>query len=127
MTAGVIRRSIIVHTRISGGNKQFVPEEVLFVQPSETSFSISNSFCNSPEITLCVDAYYRKKSDEQRYESMMKDDVSNTYHRLIRYVKPPDQSSGGDDGSAAFRAHVDSTFLTLIPALGDDDDGRPPV
>jgi hypothetical protein len=34
--------------------------------------------------------------------------------------------------TAAFRAHVDSTFLTLIPALGnddddDDDDGRPPV
>jgi hypothetical protein len=57
----------------------------------------------------------RKKSDEQRYESMMKDDVSNSYHRLIRYVKPPDQSSGGDDGSAAFGAHVDSTFLTLIP------------
>jgi hypothetical protein len=46
---------------------------------------------------------------------MMKDDVSNSYHRLIRYVKPPDQSSGGDDGSAAFGAHVDSTFLTLIP------------
>ena len=87
------------------------------------------TFSIAPQPRRGTDAYYRKKSDEQRYESMMKDDVSNSYHRLIRYVKPPDQSSGGDDGSAAFRAHVDSMFLTLIPALGDndDDDGRPPV
>ena len=32
-------------------------------------------------------------------------------HRLIRYLKP--QSSGSND--AAFNAHVDSSFLTLIP------------
>jgi hypothetical protein len=53
-----------------------------------------------------------RKSHEQRdvLHTMMKDDVSNSYHRLIRYLKP-DQSSD----SAAFQAHVDSSFLTLIP------------
>jgi hypothetical protein len=42
-------------------------------------------------------------------KKFVKDDVSNSYHRLIRYLKP-DQSGG-----PAFRAHVDSSFLTLIP------------
>ncbi len=39
------------------------------------------------------------------------DVVSNSYHRLIRYLKPVDASDVGP----AFRAHVDSSFLTLIP------------
>jgi len=37
-------------------------------------------------------------------------DVSNSYHRLIRYLKPQQSSDG-----MAFQAHVDSSFLTLIP------------
>lgn len=37
-------------------------------------------------------------------------DVSNSYHRLIRYLKPQRGSE-----AAAFDAHVDSSFLTLIP------------
>eukprot|EP00804_Cyclotella_cryptica_P002373 CCRYP_004079-RA/>CCRYP_004079-RA protein AED:0.00 eAED:0.00 QI:109/-1/1/1/-1/1/1/96/499 len=40
----------------------------------------------------------------------LEDRVSNSYHRLIRYLKP--QPSNND---AAFDAHVDSSFLTLIP------------
>ena len=39
---------------------------------------------------------------EQTYESS---DVSNSYHRLIRYLKPQQSSDG-----AAFQAHVDSSF-----------------
>ena len=38
------------------------------------------------------------------------DQVSNSYHRLIRYLKP--QSA---ENRTAFDAHVDSSFLTLIP------------
>lgn len=38
------------------------------------------------------------------------DQVSNSYHRLIRYLKPQP-----DANNAAFAAHVDSSFLTLIP------------
>ena len=37
-------------------------------------------------------------------------DVSNSYHRLIRYLQPQPSST-----AAAFKPHVDSTFLTLIP------------
>ena len=52
--------------------------------------------------------------------------MSNSYQRIIRYLKPKQQQqqssiSGGateekeDDDDAAFWPHVDSTFLTLIP------------
>lgn len=44
----------------------------------------------------------------QHQSEMVASDVSNSYHRLIRYLKP--QQSG-----AAFQAHIDSSFLTLIP------------
>lgn len=37
------------------------------------------------------------------------DQVSNSYHRLIRYLKPHSAAR------TAFDAHVDSSFLTLIP------------
>ncbi|KAL7539660.1 hypothetical protein ACHAWF_006482 [Thalassiosira exigua] len=37
-------------------------------------------------------------------------DVSNSYHRLIRYLTPQPSGAG-----AAFQAHVDSSFLTLVP------------
>ncbi|KAL7517628.1 hypothetical protein ACHAWX_002540 [Stephanocyclus meneghinianus] len=36
--------------------------------------------------------------------------VSNSYHRLIRYLKPKPNNE-----ETAFQAHVDSSFLTLIP------------
>lgn len=52
-------------------------------------------------------------TDTQQGEStdtMVKEDISNSYHRLIRYLKP--QQS--DDG-AAFQPHYDASFLTLIP------------
>ena len=42
--------------------------------------------------------------------------VSNSYQRLIRYLKPQQQAGGATtDNDAAFWPHVDSTFLTLIP------------
>jgi len=44
---------------------------------------------------------------------MKADDVSNSYHPLIRYIEPPNDDDGGS--RVAFGAHVDSTFLTLIP------------
>jgi len=52
---------------------------------------------------------------EQQSEStnMIKDDISNSYHRLIRYLKPKETTDETTD--AAFKAHYDSTFLTLIP------------
>ena len=45
------------------------------------------------------------------------DTVSNSYQRIIRYLKPKSSSSSGDVAAndAAFWPHVDSTFLTLIP------------
>lgn len=36
--------------------------------------------------------------------------VSNSYHRLIRYLQPDENATG-----AAFEPHVDSSFLTMIP------------
>lgn len=41
------------------------------------------------------------------------DNVSNSYQRIIRYLKP--QSAAAAETDAAFWPHVDSTFLTLIP------------
>jgi hypothetical protein len=41
------------------------------------------------------------------------DNVSNSYQRIIRYLKPQEGSNSEND--AAFWPHVDSTFLTLIP------------
>jgi hypothetical protein len=46
------------------------------------------------------------------------DTMSNSYQRIIRYLKPKPSllsANGGDDDDAAFWPHVDSTFLTLIP------------
>ena len=41
-------------------------------------------------------------------------DVSNSYHRLIRYLEPS-KVEGSEPIPAAFGAHIDSSFLTLIP------------
>jgi len=51
---------------------------------------------------------------------MEADNVSNSYQRLIRYLKPqqsnnPEDGEAITDADAAFWPHVDSTFLTLIP------------
>ncbi|KAL9185057.1 hypothetical protein ACHAXT_002834 [Thalassiosira profunda] len=46
------------------------------------------------------------------------DTMSNSYQRIIRYLKPKPASSSSNEGAeddAAFWPHVDSTFLTLIP------------
>lgn len=43
-------------------------------------------------------------------DTACQDQVSNSYHRLIRYLKPQSNKD-----NAAFDAHVDSSFLTLIP------------
>ncbi|KAL7544107.1 hypothetical protein ACHAXR_013585 [Thalassiosira sp. AJA248-18] len=51
-----------------------------------------------------------KNTDQLEPNASMAGDVSNSYHRLIRYLKPQQSSDG-----AAFQAHVDSSFLTLIP------------
>lgn len=46
--------------------------------------------------------------------TMIASDVSNSYHRLIRYLEPSNVE-GSEPVAAAFGAHVDSSFLTLIP------------
>jgi hypothetical protein len=46
------------------------------------------------------------------------DTMSNSYQRIIRYLKPKQPANDeqtADDNDAAFWPHVDSTFLTLIP------------
>ena len=47
------------------------------------------------------------------------DTMSNSYQRIIRYLKPKqpvaNEEQAEDDNDAAFWPHVDSTFLTLIP------------
>ena len=57
----------------------------------------------------------QQTSDNTKQQSestnMIKDDISNSYHRLIRYLKPKDETAV----DAAFKAHYDSSFLTLIP------------
>lgn len=61
---------------------------------------------------LIDDGTLVKQSDDSENEQQgyTSNDVSNSYHRLIRYLKP--QAQSGD--TPAFQAHVDSTFLTLI-------------
>lgn len=49
---------------------------------------------------------------EEESESMSGSDVSNSYHRLIRYINSRPST---DEDTAAFHSHVDSSFLTLIP------------
>ena len=57
--------------------------------------------------------HVQQSMDTQQGESidaMVKEDISNSYHRLIRYLKPQQSDNG-----AAFQPHYDSSFLTLIP------------
>lgn len=58
-----------------------------------------------------VNQHSHLKETQPQPDSMASDNVSNSYHRLVRYLKPK-ENNGGD---AAFQAHVDSSFLTLIP------------
>lgn len=50
--------------------------------------------------------------EEGDSQSMIGSDVSNSYHRLIRYINSEPST---DEDTAAFNSHVDSSFLTLIP------------
>lgn len=43
------------------------------------------------------------------------DTMSNSYQRIIRYLKPKPASEQDTQNDEAFWPHVDSTFLTLIP------------
>ena len=64
-------------------------------------------------------------NDSQQHELVSEnhaeiaDTMSNSYQRIIRYLKPKqpsaDQMEGDAEDDAAFWPHVDSTFLTLIP------------
>ena len=61
----------------------------------------------------CTDITTNRRQHEMVSDNADKiaDNVSNSYQRIIRYLKP--QSAAQED--AAFWPHVDSTFLTLIP------------
>ena len=72
---------------------------------------------------LLDDCTLEDNCERQPHDSMtpdkadeIADTVSNSYQRLIRYLKPQQQAGGATaDNDAAFWPHVDSTFLTLIP------------
>ena len=68
--------------------------------------SISGNISEDPEINEEGHALLREKFQ-----------VSNSYQRLIRYLKPPplQEATMKTEDDAAFWPHVDSTFLTLIP------------
>eukprot|EP00580_Thalassiosira_gravida_P020533 CAMPEP_0201677938 /NCGR_PEP_ID=MMETSP0494-20130426/45165_1 /ASSEMBLY_ACC=CAM_ASM_000839 /TAXON_ID=420259 /ORGANISM="Thalassiosira gravida, Strain GMp14c1" /LENGTH=529 /DNA_ID=CAMNT_0048160999 /DNA_START=199 /DNA_END=1785 /DNA_ORIENTATION=- len=68
--------------------------------------------------TKLLDDCSSSSSSDQ--SAMAADNVSNSYQRLIRYLKPqqsnnPEDGETKTDADAAFWPHVDSTFLTLIP------------
>ena len=69
--------------------------------------------------TTCPNNDHQQKQQSQVEEPKLGDNVSNSYHRLVRYLKPeqPPSSSQNNDNNdaAAFQPHVDSSFLTLIP------------
>lgn len=78
-------------------------------QGMDTLFNIGLQITSA---VLDTDAHFTKKIiDSGKHQSSAAgwDAVSNSYHRLIRYMKP------ADTFDAAFSAHVDSSFLTLIP------------
>lgn len=50
--------------------------------------------------------------NKESESTAMGKDVSNSYHRLIRYIN---SGPSTDEDTAAFRSHIDSSFLTLIP------------
>ena len=50
--------------------------------------------------------------NKESQSTAMGKDVSNSYHRLIRYIN---SGPSMDEDTAAFRSHIDSSFLTLIP------------
>jgi len=66
----------------------------------------------SPQSTrkLIDDGTHLQEKTTCNGQTLMKEDVSNSYHRLIRYLKPQQDGDG-----TAFKAHVDSSFLTIIP------------
>ncbi|KAL7463848.1 hypothetical protein ACHAXS_004199 [Conticribra weissflogii] len=53
-------------------------------------------------------------SRDKNKQSSPGDFVSNSYHRLVRYLQPK-ANNKDDQNNASFQAHVDSSFLTLIP------------
>ena len=61
---------------------------------------------SADDVSSCTDDMESNNADE------IVENVSNSYQRIIRYLKP---TSAANDEGAAFLPHVDTTFLTLIP------------
>ena len=61
----------------------------------------------------CTDVHGEQHEMTSDNADKIADNVSNSYQRIIRYLKP--QSAAAAEEDAAFWPHVDSTFLTLIP------------
>ena len=60
---------------------------------------------SAADVSSCMDDMTSNNADE------IAENVSNSYQRIIRYLKPMSATNEG----AAFLPHVDTTFLTLIP------------
>lgn len=61
----------------------------------------------------CTDVSTQQHDMVSHNADKIADNVSNSYQRIIRYLKPDSAQAATKD--AAFWPHVDSTFLTLIP------------
>ena len=74
-----------------------------------------NSESTNKLLDDCKDVFSSREQHEMVHHNADKigDAVSNSYQRIIRYLKPPSAAAAKED--AAFWPHVDSTFLTLIP------------
>ena len=74
-----------------------------------------NSESTNKLLDDCKDVSSSREQHEMVHHNADKigDAVSNSYQRIIRYLKPPSAAAAEED--AAFWPHVDSTFLTLIP------------
>jgi hypothetical protein len=74
---------------------------------------------NAKSTNKLLDDFTNDVTNRMRHEMVSEnadkiaDNVSNSYQRIIRYLKPQSGADAEEDG--AFTPHVDSTFLTLIP------------
>lgn len=73
------------------------------------SYSMDKLIDDGTRSSYCL--HHQKETDNRSKNFMVADDVSNSYQRLIRYLQPQQTT----ENDISFQAHVDSSFLTLIP------------
>ena len=122
----ILPRSDDSGTRNSVNNDILIPMEVGELVGKESLRSahkgIGTLMDVGYQITSAVLEMHSKSADKliddgttlnkESQSIVMGKDVSNSYHRLIRYIN---SGPSTDEDTAAFRSHIDSSFLTLIP------------